>query len=185
MAGPIAAQRPDTVLRKAGPPVRGQITQSSRLGIEVDGENTVEAHEITRVMFGDEPSALRQAKDALADGNLEQAQRALERVRASEVERELVEADWAFAEAECAARLALQTGKGHGPAAKQMLDFIKANKNTFHFYEAAEWLGHLAVAMGRFDSASKYFGQLEKAPWPETQFRGKGPVRRSASITGP
>ncbi|MEM8679523.1 MAG: hypothetical protein AAGF97_09245 [Planctomycetota bacterium] len=171
-AAPVVGQRPDTVMRLEAPPLRGTITRTSKQGLEMEAGETVSTPEIERVMFGDEPAALRQAKEALANGNVEQAARALERVEADEIDRELVQAEWAFVQAACAAQQAIEQRKDHAAAAKQMLNFIKAHKDTFHFYDAAESLGHLAVAMGRLDSASKYFGQLEKAPWPKTRFRG-------------
>jgi tetratricopeptide (TPR) repeat protein len=53
-----------------------------------------------------------------------------------------------------------------------MRDFVSAHRDTFHFYDAAEALGDIAVAMNRPQDAARYYGQLENAPWPDMQFRG-------------
>jgi tetratricopeptide (TPR) repeat protein len=57
-------------------------------------------------------------------------------------------------------------------AAKGLVNFIKTRPDNFHYYEVAELLGDLAVTLGKFDVAAKYYGDYASAPFPEYKMRG-------------
>lgn len=165
----------DKVILRSGPPVRGAIESVSpnQITILADGTSQdVPVAQVRYVMFENEPTVLRQIRDAVSKGQYAQAERYLERVKDKELKRDLIQTDVAFFRALCESRQALESGKGTKVAATAMIGFAKAHPKSYHFYDAAEVLGDLAVALGRFDAATKYYGQLEKSPVKATQLRG-------------
>ena len=48
---------------------------------------------------------------------------------------------------------------------------MKEAPNNFHHFQAAEILGDLLAAVGRFDLASEQYAIVEKAPWPDFKMR--------------
>jgi len=130
-------------------------------------------NEIQRVTFGDEADALRNGRARVASGQLEEAMSLLNSIPPESISRDLVREDLEFYRAYCAGRLALTGGGDKAAAATAMLDFFKKHENSFHYFPAAELIGDLAFAMGRFDSASQYYQKLAQAPWPEYQLRAK------------
>ena len=181
--GVAAAQKVDTVVPRSGSPVRGTVVGVSRTEVTLDSNDTqrkIPANSIRYIVFGGEPSTLRQIRDAAKTGNVERAERYLERLDPDTLENKYSKADYAFYKALTQKHKAVNTGEGLAEATKAMLAFVTSNRQTFHFYDAAEALGDLAVAMQRPDGAARYYGQLENAPWPETQFRGT--VRMAAAL---
>jgi tetratricopeptide (TPR) repeat protein len=161
----------DTVIRKSGPQKRGTIEKSSRDGIVIDG-TPIRVSDIRYVMFSDEPKELRTIRDAVSKGSYGRAEQALQRLDMSELSGDLMQMDALFYQAYVKARRALQTGQNRGAAVKEMVTFAKTHQSSFHFYEAAEVLGELALALGKEDESAKYFGALEKASAPGVKLRG-------------
>jgi tetratricopeptide (TPR) repeat protein len=183
LCGLADGQAVDTVVPQSGSPVRGHVTDVSRTGVSLENDTArreIPANQIRYIVFAGEPSSMRQIRDAANTGNVERAERYLERLDASALPNDFSRADYAFYRALTQKHKAIQTGAGLTEAAKVMLAFVNANPKSFHFYDAAEALGDLAVAMQRPDGAAKYYGQLEKAPWPDVQFRGT--VRMAAAL---
>jgi tetratricopeptide (TPR) repeat protein len=74
------------------------------------------------------------------------------------------------------------TEGGDKPAAlKALFEWVRANPNNYHFYQAAEVLGDLSVATGNYAEAAKFYGDggLAGAPWGDYQMRGNNAVGRS------
>jgi len=164
--GQTGASRADTVVLHGEPSVRGAITQISSKGISVDAKRkakNIPIHKIRYVAFGGEPSALRQAREGIMSGQYEVASRSLDKIDEGDINRDEVKQDIVFYRAVCAARLALANGKEIESAANQMLDFVKKNNKSYHFYEAAELLGNLKMAVGDPAQATKFYSVLAKA----------------------
>ena len=167
---PTQAQPPsaraDTVLLHGEPAVRGSISQISNKGISVSvkgKQKNVPIHKIRYVAFGGEPTQLRQARESITAGQYEVALRSLEKIAADDINRNEIKQDLTYYRAVCTAQLALAQGKGIDSAANQLLGFVKKNKDSYHFYEAAELLGNLKMAAGDPAQATKFYSALSKA----------------------
>ena len=123
------------------------------------------------MIFAEDPPELRRARDDIATGQLEQALEALKRIDAGRITRDFVRNDLRYYLAYCEGRLALTGGGDKTAAASAMLEFVKQNPNSYHFYEAAELLGDLAMATENPENALKYYAAIGRAPWPEYQLR--------------
>ena len=170
------AQSVDTIVQRTGSPVRGEVVNASKESLsikKVDGDTQqIPANQIRYVLFSGEPKSLKPFRDAAIEGNLPKAERYLARLDTNGVSRSIVRAEMMFYRALVAKMKAERSGKGLKAAASQMLQFVKSHRDSYHFYAAAEALGDLAVAMNRPAEASRYYKQLENAPWPDMKFRG-------------
>lgn len=165
----------DQIVLVRGPAVSGIIsnTTPNEVTVSVRGsERTIQVNEIRRINFADEPTELRRAREDILTGQIENGLSVLRQLNPGDVQRDLVRQDLQFYVAYCMAKLALSGGGDKAQAATALLDFVRQAPQSFHFYEAAELLGHLAVALESYDNAMKYYGALERAPWPEYQMRG-------------
>ena len=76
-----------------------------------------------------------------------------------------------FYKALAAARLALSGGGSIADAGKKMIAFERANRDSFHYFEACQTLGDLLAALGRFSVAESYYDKLAQAPWADYKMR--------------
>jgi tetratricopeptide (TPR) repeat protein len=171
----VSAQGRDQVDPLRGATASGTILRVSptEVTIEVRGSQTTFAvNEIRRISFADEPNELRRARESILLGELETGLDTLQRIDPSNVERDLVSQDIQYYTAYCQGKLALSGGGDKAAAVAALLDFVRGSRESFHFFEAAELLGDLAVALGSYENAAKYYSVLSAAPWPEYQLRG-------------
>lgn len=165
----------DMVYLSRGAPISGTIsaTTPAQIAIETRGKNqTVNVNEIRLITFGDEPQELRQGRAGAIGGRIESALDDLKRVNPASIEREIVKRDLQFYLALCEGRLALSAGGDKAKAAELMFGFVRAAPTNFHFFEAADVLGDLAVGQGDYEGAVKFYGAIaSKAPWPEYKMR--------------
>ena len=176
-AGEAAAQF-DQVYGFRGSPTNGVIdevsTSPTEVVIEVQGsKRPIAVNEIRRITLADDPPELRRGRDDILSGQIESGYDDLRKVNPADIKRALTKADLQYYLAYCQGKLALTGGGDKAAAAKAMLAFVGANSKSYHFFEAAELLGDLAVSLESYDGAAKYYGALaEKAPWPDYQMRG-------------
>jgi tetratricopeptide (TPR) repeat protein len=165
----------DQVFLLRGGVVRGTVTATSPTQITMTVDNQAQAisvAEIRLVSFGDEPTQLREARSRAVGGKYSQAQQDLQRVTNVESGNANIRNDLNFYRALADARVALTSGGDKSAAAKAMLDFVRSDPNSHHFFEAAEVLGDLAVAQRDHAAAVRYYGSISaKAPWPEYKMR--------------
>jgi len=175
LSGRIVSAEEDQVFVLRGASVKGQLGQVSptQITIIAAGANrTLATNEIRLVNFADEPTKLREGRARAVGGKYESAINDLKSVDPTEISREIVKQDLRFYWALCQGRLALSSGGDKAKASQMMLDFVSSAVNSFHFFEAAELLGDLAVAQGDDANAVKYYGTIaSKAPWPAYQMR--------------
>ena len=169
------AQRPDQVFPQRGSPLTGIITEIAKTHVTINvrgSDQKVEVIDLKRVVFAEDPPELMCSRDNILNGQLENGLAELKRIDGASIQREYVQQDLAYYLAYAQAKLAL-TGGGDKAAARQaLLNFVASAKDSFHFFEAAQLLGDLAVAMEQYDDATKYYGAIAKlAPWPEYQLR--------------
>ena len=155
--------------------VLGKITSSSKDKIDITvgtSKRTIKVSDIRRVSFRAEPGSLKSARQAVLGGQYEQAIEALERIEADKRDSKFIVADIAFYKAYANGQLAVRGSTNVKAAVSGLLSFRKMHKDSYHYYETAELLGDLAVALGKFDAAVKYYGDYANAPFPEFKLRG-------------
>jgi tetratricopeptide (TPR) repeat protein len=165
----------DQVYIVKGAPIRGKVTETDKDTVKIDTGDTVRpvpVNEILRVTFASEPSELNNARNAAFQKNFSLGLNELRKLDGAKLERDLIKQDVEFYKALCQARLAINEGGDKSAAAKAMLNFVSTNRNTYHFYDAAEVLGDLAFSAGQNAEAAKYYGSIARAPWADFQMRG-------------
>ena len=155
---------------------QGKITAITSEGIEVTKgaagvKETVPVNTIYMVVFTGEPAGLSRARINALNGNFDNARQELDKVDASEINRPEVKTDMDYYKVYCAAQLALGGAGAPAAAEKALVDFVKANRNSYHYYEACEVLGDLAVAQQKYADAAKYYGPLENSSFPDFKMR--------------
>jgi tetratricopeptide (TPR) repeat protein len=181
----------DQVFLTRGAPARGTIQDSgmSRDKVSLDARE-IPANEIVRITFKGEPPGLAAARNNVIQRNYNQALTELSRLDGQQVTRDFVRQDIEYYKALCQCRLAMSEGGDKGAAMTAMLNFVRTAPQSYHFYEAAETLGDLAMASGKWADAAKYYGPLANAGvtatrpegWPDYQMRANNAVGRA--LTG-
>jgi tetratricopeptide (TPR) repeat protein len=104
-------------------------------------------------------------------GRYQSALDSLAELEAGDLKSEATRQDAAYYRAYARAKLAL-AGEGDLTAAGvDLKNFITQHPQSWHFYEANELFGNLAVAAGKYEAATPYYEELAKAPWPDYQMR--------------
>jgi tetratricopeptide (TPR) repeat protein len=177
-----SAQTTDQVFVSRGAPQKGVVTEMTKDTVTLDMSGIArpfQVNEIVRVTFVDEPSELGNARNAVQQRNYSLALQELKKLDGQPQDNKHVAADVAYYKALCMARLAMTEGGDKPAALKALLDWVKGNPNNYHFYQAAEVLGDLAVATGDFAEAARFYGGISNAPWPDYQMRGNNNVGRA------
>ena len=167
------AQR-DQVFGLRGTPTSGTITAVSPSGITLQvgsSSKVVPLNEIQRVTFDGEPNELRRAREAAHQGRFEDARAELDKLNVADLRRDFVRQDVEYYSAYLDSRMSLTEGGNKDAALEALLTFVRRHPQSYHFYEAAETLGDLAVALGKNEDAVRYYAALAKAPWPEYKLR--------------
>jgi tetratricopeptide (TPR) repeat protein len=154
--------------------VKGTVTATSPTEVTLDTSGIprkFEVKDILKVAYGDDPTGLQTARDRVLKGEYAEALPQLERIDTTKIKVGYVKQDLEFYKALCLAKVALSTGGDRAQPVKLLLDFVRNNRESYHFYQAAETLGDLAVALGNLDKAAQFYGQLASAPWPEYQLK--------------
>jgi tetratricopeptide (TPR) repeat protein len=132
---------------------------------------TFAVNDVKRVTFEGEPTELNRARADVLSGQLEQALEGLKKIDVNGIGREIVKQDVQFYLALVQARLALKSGGDKNKAAADMNAFFRANPGNFHYFEAAQVLGDLAMALDKPEVAKTFYDELGKAPWGEYKMR--------------
>jgi tetratricopeptide (TPR) repeat protein len=174
----------DQVFVAKGTPSKGAITAITKDTVTMDmaGVNRpFQVNEITRVTFADEPNELNNARNAVSQQNWNLAMTELKKLEGQTFDRALIASDIEFYKALTQARIAMTEGGDKAAAANAMLNWVRGNANSHHFYESAELLGDISVASGKFADAVKYYTPIASAPWGDYQMRSNIAIGRSLS----
>ena len=169
--GTVRGQKTDTISLVEGKAMRGSISKLSKSTVTIDataGKRDVPVNEIKWIVFDGEPSALRQSRELISDGQYQAALERLAKMDSQRVSDPRIAAELRYYKALATARKGDQSAR----AVKLLLEFVKQNRDTYHFFEAVEVLGDLAMQLGNYQKAVSYYGQLTKAPWPEYKLKG-------------
>jgi tetratricopeptide (TPR) repeat protein len=133
---------------------------------------TVPVNQIEGITFDDEPVTLRAVRSDVAGGRYDQALAVIDKIDVSQVGRAEIQQEIEFYKVFGTARAAL-AGEGEiAEAAKQVAAFLAAAPNNYHFFEAGETAGELAMAVGQFAKARECYETVgKKAPWTEYRMR--------------
>ena len=165
------AQRNDQVTPYGDTPVSGAITEVTKTQVTIKGKK-IEVLDIKRVTFGEDPLELSKARDHILNGQFANALTELKKIDVNDIRREYVKQDVMYFTALAQAKLAMTEGGDKAAARQALLSFVTSAKDSFHFFEAAQVLGDLAIALEAYEDAAKYYGAIAKlAPWPEYQLR--------------
>ena len=155
-------------------PKSGTVMSSSKGGITFkSGSNQANyaAGTIEKILFAGDPGPLTKARESALDGQYEQALDELKSVQIDKLGREVIKQEALFFRIYCDAKLALQGRGDKATAVKNARTFVSTQPNTWHFYEVAELLGDLAIALGDTKNARTFYGALQGAPTPEAKIR--------------
>jgi tetratricopeptide (TPR) repeat protein len=182
VASVTLGQGTDQVFPVKGAPIKGSVSDMTKDTVSLDMSGVsrpFQVNEIVRITFVDEPSELSNARNAVTQRNYSLALQELKKLDGQPQDRPVIAADIGYYRALCLARLAMTEGGDKAAALKALLDWVKANPNNYHFYQAAEALGDLAVASGDYGEAARFYGGLSNAPWGDYQMRGNNAVGRA------
>ena len=173
--GTLTAQVADQIYLGKGAPVRGVITKMTATEITVTS-NTLDrkypVNEIQRVSLSESPAGLQMALSSIRNRRLEEAKTELDKLDVNAIKSKYVKQEVLFSQAYCAAKLALLGQFDIGRAGALLKAFVDGHKDSYHYYEAEELFGDLAVTNGSYDIAAASYGKIRQAPWPAYQLRG-------------
>ena len=175
LAAGSAAEALDSVRLLKGGTVNGRVTKMSPTEVEVEGAGgltkAVPVNEIDVVLWDDEPSQIKTARQHLKEANFQSAMQTLEKITLPGNARPELKQDLEFYTAFTKAQMAL-AGQGEiREAGSQMAAFVKNNPGNYHWLHANEVVGDLLVPAGAFDRAVEYYATVGKAPWPDYKMR--------------
>lgn len=169
------AQVGDTIYVQRGSPIRGTVSAMSPDEVTVDspaGQRKVDVNDIKYIVYQDEPNGLTAGRTAVVQKNFNQA---VNDLKAATSDREVIKQDIAFYRALALAKLAMGEGGDKAAAEAAMKAFAGAGRGSYHFYEAAETLGDLAMTSGKYEDAAKYYRPIiaNGGKHPEAQLRAR------------
>ena len=159
-----------TMVEGKGRPVTGSIVliTAEKVTVDVRGERQeIPANIIAATSFDGEPAQLTAARNAMINSRIQEAIDALAKLNPNTLTKDGMKQDYAYLLAHAKAQLVLAGGGDATDAEKELSDFLKNFKNSYHYYEIHEVYGDLMVQLGRFDDAKTSYDVLAKAPWPE------------------
>ncbi len=175
-ANSLMAQEADKLYPSNGAAVTGKITEMTRNNVvmEVRGvKENFQAIDIQRIVYEAEPAAFTKAKEAVGTEQWDEAMDSLKKVDLKSVLREEPKKELEFYVGLVQTKLAMN-GQGDPAAAEaRLLNFVKGNTNSFHFFDSADALGSLAASTGGHDQAVKYFSVLATSPFPAQKLKAQ------------
>ena len=82
------------------------------------------------------------------------------------------------------AHLALDGQGDPANAGKTLLTWLRANANSYHYYDANQTTGDLLMSLGRNDQATPYYNEVASAPWPEFKQRAAVALGKALQADG-
>jgi tetratricopeptide (TPR) repeat protein len=178
------AQSLDSVFStKGGAPSKGTVTEAmTRDQVTLDMGGTARQfpiNEIARITYGDEPNELTNARNSVVAKNYNAALEELKKIAPADLVRVHMRQDHEFYKALCELKLAMTEGGDKVKADAAMKQFLVAHPTSYHYYEAAELVGDLAMSMGKNEDAVKAYGAVARAPYEDLQMRANNAAARA------
>lgn len=167
----LAAQ--DRVYPEQGPLASGEIKSISPTQVVItvrSKDQTYPIHEVRKITFDNEPKELDRAREQLLLGQYEQALEEIKKITSGDIQGPKTQQDVEFYGFYSVGKLAL-AGQGDAKRAKNgLLNLVRKNPQTHHFFSAVELLGELSLALG--EDAKPYYEKLRTAPDDATKAIG-------------
>lgn len=179
LLSPVAAFAIDTVKKRDGNPVGGEVKTISRTEVVVfqkvgNKEIPIPANEVVDIDWDGEPAEFGVARGHEAAGNyplaMEQLTEAAEKAKGLDAK---IRADINFYIARSAARAAIADPAQAADAIQKLKAFTSAERENFRFFEAQELLAEVALRSNDAPIADSAFNSLTQAPWTDTKMLGK------------
>lgn len=170
----IASAQLDRVYPVDGKGITGTVVNVVRDGVQLKtGDNTqaFRIDQIEKVTFEGDPGALTRGRELALEGQYQSAVEQLKTLDFSKIRREYVVASAAFYLASSQARMALAGQGDKNEAVRNLRSFVTKFPNSMHFYDAAELLGDLAISVGQYEPAVRYYTELTKSRAPSVKTR--------------
>lgn len=172
------AQLQDRLYSLTGSPSSGTVGKMTPSEVML-GSSRRAVNEIKRIEFGGEPRDLTAARQRALQGQYENALESLKKIDRSKVNRNFIAQDILFFEAYCLAKLALRGTGDKKAAGTAVASFRTQFPENYHYYEASELFGELAVASSSFKAAEDAFKTLLDAPWDDYKMKASVLVGRA------
>lgn len=169
-AASAQAQLQDRVYGATGTATSGNISGMTAAEVSM-GSIRKPANEIRRIEFGGEPRDLTAARQQAQKGQYENAVESLGKIDRGAVKRSYIAQDILFYEAFSKAKLALRGSGDKREAATLLNNFRTKFKDSYHFYDACELYGEIAVASNEYAAAEAAFKELQAAPWTDYKMK--------------
>jgi tetratricopeptide (TPR) repeat protein len=163
----VAAQPlTDRVQRRSGID-SGEITATTPLGVTLTKggvSSKIAAEDIRSVQFAGEPNEFPSARTTLGRGRYDTALETLRKVRREDLARDAVRQELDFLLVSCEGNLALAGQGDLKQAIQSAVQFLSANRTSYHVPEVLELQGDLYQAAGDLATSRKKYETLAKAP---------------------
>jgi tetratricopeptide (TPR) repeat protein len=183
IASPAVAQQFTDRIRLVRGSETGEITDMTPLEVTINrgtaGNRAIPVNEIKTVTLDGEPPELSQARVNAANGNYEKAMQLLGEVDLQSIRRDVIKQEVEFYQAFCAGKLALGGSGEITDAGRQLNSFVRSYPKNFHYLAAAELMGDLLVASGRYEPARQQYAELAKTPWADYKMRAAVAIGRT------
>lgn len=161
-----------------------ELTRDQVVVSQNQGPRSYTLNEVRFIQLPGEPREMMDIRQASKRGAHEQVIEDLGKIAPADLKTEALRQEVDFYRALALSKLA-ESGSGDArEAGKALLDYLSANANGHHFYDANEATGDLLVSMGRFDQAPRYYSALASAPWPDAKVRAAVAIGRSLQAQG-
>lgn len=186
-AAPLSFARGDEVFRRSEKKaVNGDVTAIAKSGItvkpKVGAEVEIPSNDIVQIKWsGAIPAAYGIAVGDELGGRLQKAIDGLTKLQAdSKVDSPNYRTDLQYLIARATAKLALADPSRVDEAIKKLEEFKTKNPESYHYYEAMNYLGQLYMAKGDAENAATAFAALGGAPFPDYRMAAKLAVARQS-----
>ena len=169
MAWHSPAMAQDKLFPIKGATVNGTVEEVTHDKVVIkarNGNQNFPTDQIGWLIFEGEASAAQRAKELASREQYIDAMAELKKIDQGSLDQENAKKEYLYYRGFLEGQLALRGRGDPKKASEDLLEYLRGNANSFHFYQAAETLGLLAVQMGQYDKASKYFKGLAKSPFP-------------------
>lgn len=177
----------DRVYTTDGNSVTGTVSAIAKAGIQLQkgsSTQTISASEIVKILWEGDPGELTNARESALSGQFESAISELKKLDTSKLRREGQQSDFAYLKALSIGEMALAGRGSPEAAAAEVGNFLRSNSDSFHFYNATELFGHLALALDKPDDAMRYYGFLGRSPSGDTKIRAVYLVGKAKAHAG-
>ena len=171
---PTANAQTDRVYTADGQSVTGtvgSITKDQLTLKKGSKAQTIAAGDVVKILWEGDPSELTNAREFALSRQYDAAIAELKKLDSSKLRREGQKADAAFYRAMSTAGAALAGRGSVRGAATEVRSFLGANSDSFHFYDATELFGDLALALGKADDAVRYYSLLGRSQSGDTKLK--------------